>query len=402
MRGYQLPIMYLHFNEVAVGGLIRQSYDIIDGQQRITALYDFVEGAFRLYAADDEQARFPRFQQDQPCPWGGKYFHELDEDLQGHLLSSELPVAYITTDDQNEVRDLFVRLQAGFVLNDQEKRDAYPGQFTEFILAIGGKPDIKRYPGHAFFQRVLRMKPGRDRGRTRRLASQIAMLFLERRSVDPQHFTNTHRDAIDDYYYANLDFDSDSANCKRFRAILTKLDELLGHGSGPPLRAHDAIHLVLFLDSIWDDYTRSWESSLQEAQAAFSALMAQATLSAKDDNLDETWLNYGVWTRSNSDRGENILRRHRYYSRRMIELLGSLTPKDPQRGFNPLEREYIYWRDRNCRLRGCGAQVGWDEAEIHHIKPHSEGGRTELDNGALLHRHCHQGQPAQDEILPIS
>ncbi|MCY3801892.1 MAG: DUF262 domain-containing protein [Chloroflexi bacterium] len=401
MRGYQLPIIYLHFNEETAGGLIRQSYHIIDGQQRITALYRFAEGAFRLFAADDKLARFPRFQQDQPCPWGNKYFHELEEDLQGRFLNSELPVAYITTDNENEVRDLFVRLQQGVDLNDQETRDAYPGQFTEFILAIGGKPQIDRYPGHDFFQRVLKMKPGRDRGRTRRLASQIAMLFLERRRRRSDHFIDIRKQAIDNYYYANLDFDSDSDDCKRFRAILTKLNQLLGDGTGPKLKAHDAIHLTLFLDSIWDDYTRSWEASLQQAQAEFSALMVQASLSAREGNPDETWLNYGVWTRSNSDRGENIRRRHRYYCRRMIDFLGNLTPKDPQRAFNPLEREYIYWRDRNCRRRGCGAEVAWDEAEIHHIRPHSQGGRTELENGALLHKHCHEPMLDPAEILPI-
>ncbi len=402
MRGYQLPIIYLHFNEETAGGLIRQSYHIIDGQQRITALYRFAEGAFRLYTADDKLARFPRFQQDQPCPWGGKYFDELDEDLQGHFLKSELPVAYITTDDQNEVRDLFVRLQEGFALNDQERRDAYPGQFTEFILAIGGKPEIERYPGHDFFQRVLRMKPSRDRGRTRRLASQMAMLFLERRREGPDHFTDIHRRAIDDYYYDNLDFDSNSEDCKRFRAILSKLDQLLANGAGPTLKAHDAIHLSLFLDSIWDGYTRSWEASLQQAQAKFSALMVQASISIREGNPDETWSNYGVWTRSNSDRGENIRRRHRYYCRRMIGFLGNLTPKDRQRAFNPLEREYIYWRDSGkCRLRGCGAAVAWAEAEIHHIRPYSQGGRTELENGALLHSHCHKGRPDPAEILPI-
>jgi hypothetical protein len=35
-----------------------------------------------------------------------------------------------TNSDPNEARDLFVRLQAGMPLNSQEKRDAWPGQFT--------------------------------------------------------------------------------------------------------------------------------------------------------------------------------------------------------------------------------------------------------------------------------
>ena len=388
MRGYQLPIIYLHYNKKTVAGMTQESYDIIDGQQRITTLHLFVEGAFPLYTVDDKRARFPKFLQSEPCPWGGKDFHGLSEKLKSRLLDAKLPVAYISTDNTNEVRDLFVRLQSGFPLNAQEKRDSYPGQFTDFILSLGGKPVIPRYPGHDFFKNVLKMKPGQDRGRTRQLAAQIAILFLEQHSKDSGYFTDINARAIDDYYYANLGFDSESADCKRLREILDKLNHLLGHGKSPKLRAHDAIHLVLFLDSIWDDYTRSWESTLQKAQGKFSAALAKAAESSRRREPDETWLSYGVWTRSNSDRGENIQRRHRYYSQRMIEFLGNLTPKDSKRAFGPLEREIIYWRDdRTCKV--CDAEVLWNEVEIHHIKPHSKGGKTTLENGALVHKHCH-------------
>ena len=405
MRGYQLPIFYLHYKRTEAGGLTRESYDIIDGQQRITSLHLFVEGAFPLFPANDQRARFPKFLQDEPCPWGAKNFQGLSEDLQTRLLDTKLPVAYIETDNSNEVRDLFVRLQSGSPLNSQEKRDTYPGQFTDFILQLGGKPGIARYPGHNFFQRVLKMKPGQDRGKTRQLAAQITILFLERRTAG--NFTDINANAIDDYYYTNLDFDSDSPHCKRLMDILDKLDELLGPAKMPPLRGHDAMHLVLFLDQIWDDYTRSWESKLQEAQRSFSAAVATAAKSSKDGNPDEHWLSYGVWTRTNSDRGENIHLRHRYYCQRIIELLGNLTPLDPKRSFNALEREVIYWRDSTkCQKPGCGAAVPWNEAEIHHIKPHSEGGRTEMGNGALVHKHCHPLSAADvqefaESILPL-
>ena len=388
MRGYQLPIIYLHYKETSVAGLLQQSYDIIDGQQRITALYHFVEGAFALYRPDDQKARFPKFLLNEPCPWGEKDFHGLSEDLKNRLLEAKIPVAYIKTDNTNEVRDLFVRLQAGFPLNAQEKRDSHPGQFTDFILSLGGKPIIPRYPGHDFFQKALKMKPGRDRGKTRQLAAQIAMLFLERRRNGPGYFTDINARAIDDYYYTNLDFDSDSPDCKRLRSILDKLNQLLGDGKVPRLRGHDAIHLVLLLDTMWDDYTRSWESTLRKAQGMFSIALAEAAKSAKMGEPDQTWLRYGVWTRSNSDRGENIRRRHHYYSQCMRIFLGNLTPKDPKRIFGPLEREIIFWRDdRTCKV--CNAEVLWSEAEIHHVKPHSEGGQTKLENGVLVHAHCH-------------
>jgi len=62
--------------------------------------------------------------------------------------------------------------------------------------------------------------------------------------------------------------------------------------------------------------------------------------------------------------------------------------KDPQRGFGALERELIYYRD-NKKCAECGADITWDEAEIHHVEQHGQGGRTTLENGALVHRHCH-------------
>ena len=183
------------------------------------------------------------------------------------LLDAEVPVAYIETENDNEVRDLFVRLQSGSPLNSQEKRDTYPGEFTGFILQLGGKPDIPRYPGHEFFQRVLRMKPGRDRGKTRQFAAQVAILFLEQHRAG--RFTDINSGAIDDYYHTNLDFDSEAPTCKRLVSILDKLNQLLGVGPKLPLRGHDAIHLVLFLDQIWDDYTKSWESVYKKPKASF-------------------------------------------------------------------------------------------------------------------------------------
>ena len=394
MRGYQLPVIYLHYIKRTIAGMTRESYEIIDGQQRLQALHLFVEGSFRLYAANDEKARFPKFLKEQPCPWGEKNFQELSDELKQRLLETRLPVAFIETDNDNEVRDLFVRLQAGFPLNAQEKRDSYPGQFTDFILKLGGKPEIPRYPGHDFFKRVLGMKPGQDRGKTRQLAAQIAVQFLERHNNNPEYFSDINAQAIDNYYYVNLDFDSESASCNRLLDILSKLEQLLHGRKGPRLRAHDAMHMVLLLDSIWDDYTRSWEDKFAGAQDKFSQAIASASVAKSTNPPDPFWSQYGMWTRTNADRGETIRHRHRFYCLQMEEFLGGLTMKDTNRAFGPLEREVIYWRDEK-RCGYCKAEVVWAEAEIHHIEEHSKGGKTELKNGVLMHRHCHpKGQAA--------
>ena len=397
LRDYQLPIIYLHEITKTVAGKTQERLEIIDGQQRTSALRNFVEGAFPLYHIDDEKAKFPAFLKQYECPWGGKYFEGLSSDLKRRLLATKLPVAFIKTDNANEVRDLFVRLQSGKPLNPQEKRDSYPGEFTEFILKLGGKPAIPRFPGHDFFQRVLKMKPGRDNGKTRQLAAQIAILFLERQKKGGEHFSDINADAIDDYYYTHLDFDPAAPECDRLRKILDLLTDKLGNWNGPKLQAHSAIHLVLFLDSIWDDYTRSWEDTLQDAQKRFSKVLAEATHASKQGIPEEAWLQYGQWARTNSDRGESIQRRHRYYSARMVEFLGNLVPKDPKRAFNLLEREVIYWRNHG-RCQRCGSAVSWADAHIHHVVEHQHGGKTELDNGVLVHQHCHPQGPAATQF----
>ena len=53
LRGYQLPVIYLHDVKKVAAGLTQEGYDIIDGQQRMESLYRFAEGAFPLLDPSD-------------------------------------------------------------------------------------------------------------------------------------------------------------------------------------------------------------------------------------------------------------------------------------------------------------------------------------------------------------
>lgn len=155
-RQYPLPLIYLHHIHNEIGGFTRDGLDVIDGQQRINALFRFSEGGLRLFdpAKDAAIARFPAFIKDQPCEWGGKTFHELTTDLKEKFLNTPLSIVYITTDLPNEARDLFIRLQAGLPLNAQEKRDAWPGKFTDFVLRVGESPSSTNTQATTFLRRL--------------------------------------------------------------------------------------------------------------------------------------------------------------------------------------------------------------------------------------------------------
>jgi 5-methylcytosine-specific restriction endonuclease McrA len=396
MRGYPLPLIYLHYTSRIVAGMKSEGFEVIDGQQRIRSLYEFAEGAFKLLdpIKDEKKAKFPAFIKDQPSPWAGHDIHSLPDNLKKQFFDTPLAVARIQTGQSNEVRDLFVRLQSGLPLNSQETRDAWPGQFTEFILWLGGKPGIARYPGHPFFTRVLRMNSPKDRGKARQLAAQVSMLFLTRRwSGD---LSDINSEALNDFYYENLDFDSSGVDAKRLVTILDKIDELIDPKKLPKLHGHDAIHLILLVDSLWDDYAPDWEGRLARALDKFQAKLLEAKATKDSANPDPYWLQYGQWTRVNSDRGARIALRHRFYLERMAKFLAPLTLKDSRRCFGEIERAVLYYRQHKQCLQ-CLSIMNWSDCEVHHVMEHSKGGPTNFDNGAAVHKQCHpKGKAATD------
>jgi hypothetical protein len=396
LRAYPLPVIYLHHIKRGVGKYARDDFEIIDGQQRINAIYDFSEGAFSLFdpIKDEALARFPAFIKNEACPWAGQTFDALPVDLKTRFLETEIPVAMIETDQANEVRDLFVRLQSGLPLNSQETRDAWPGAFTEFILKIGGKPELPRYPGHSFFPGVLGMKPKSDRGKTRQLAAQLTMLFFTRRRHGMQAFCDINAEAISKFYYDNLDFDQTSNDATRLLELLSRIEKMLIPGKHPKLHGHDAIHALLLADALCDEYPPVWIERFPAALDRFLDGLAKGKLASDSGLTDEFWTHYGQWTRVNSDRADTIARRHRFYTEKMFEYLQPLSPKDPNRLFGPVERTILFY-SQHKRCAVCESSVDWDDSEVHHVVEHFAGGGTTLENGALVHKLCHPKGAAQ-------
>lgn len=389
LRGYPIPLIYFHHIRQEAGPLVSQRFEIIDGQQRINSIAEYCEGAFKLFdpAKDHAEARFPEFIKRQHCPWGGKRFQDLPDPLKEKLLATPLNVVKIETHDSNEARDLFVRLQSGMPLTSQEKRDAWPGEFTDFVLNLAGKPGIARYPGHDFFNEAMGAARMKDRGKFRQLAAQIAMLLITRRRSPSAQFCDINAKAIDDFYYENLDFDQSCSEAVRLREVCDKVAALLRDRTRKKIIGHEAIHLTLLIDSLLDGYTCSWEDQFPHAFDQFREDLLKAKQTRNQSQPGEHWLRYGLLTRVNADRGLSIQLRHEFFCDKMRGMLKPV-PKDPARQYGPLERELIYYRDGK-KCGACDGTVLWDDVEVHHILPHSMGGLTSLENGALVHKGCH-------------
>lgn len=381
LRNYPIPVIYLHYREKSLGALKRCFYDIIDGQQRINAISNFMNDEFKLLNPKHPKVKnsFPDFIQKSETPWSNCLYSTLTDKYKNKFSNEEINVVVLETKDNNEVRDLFIRLQDGLPLNAQEKRDAWPGGFNKFVLKIGGKKDTK-YNGHDFIQGCL-YKTSTDRGNLRKLTAQLAMIYFENSKHDK--FIDIGSKSIDNYYYKNLDLDSDSDLCKEFEGQLDFLYELFDDFKGPKLKGYEAIDILLLVKELRRNYTRSWEANFFEAFYSFREHLAIAKKAKEGDY----WFQYSAHTRTSSDKAETIAKRHRFFLDKMIPILNPFK-KDQNRIFNSIERQILYYRYK-LKCAKCFESLDWDDMEIHHIRPYHEGGTTNLENGVPVHKACH-------------
>lgn len=162
------PVIFLERQVSAQTG--RFAYSVIDGQQRLRAILDFLNEDLRLTEASDN-----RYQ--------GLRYSELTPEDKELLLSYELLVEELIDYSDAEVRDVFVRLNRFVVrLAPQELRHAEKtGAFSDFVEKLGQLP---YWGDHRIFSdlQIRRMRPVE-------FSAELSILILEgpqdkKRSID--------------------------------------------------------------------------------------------------------------------------------------------------------------------------------------------------------------------------
>lgn len=123
LNGYDIPKLYLRHIKTS-GGVY--DYELADGQQRITAIHGFIiRRSYPLGTIEGLHAVL-----------SGKSFDELSAATQRNILDYEftVAVAYDTTNDQ--IRELFARLQKGDRLTPAELRNSVPSKIGDIIRAM--------------------------------------------------------------------------------------------------------------------------------------------------------------------------------------------------------------------------------------------------------------------------
>ncbi len=348
LRDYDVPKIYLHKTE-------EDKYDVVDGQQRIRAIWSFYDDEFPLAKdADDVNGHSV----------ANKKYSELDPDVTDIIDIYNLDLVILDNISEDEIREMFLRLQNGTSLKAQEKRNAIPGKMRDFVKSIANND---------FFYKV-NFKDSRFTYDL--IAAQMCLLALN------GNITNIKDKDLNDMYWNNKEFDENCEQAKTINKILNYMNEMFPN-KAPELSRYSVISLFLLLMDLMPNYDiRERENDLSKWFVDFEYRRNQDKMKEAEQQ-DPVLVLYQRWISNSSDTSESLTYRHKVLKEDLLSSIRNLPLKDPKRTFDDAQRQVIYRRDNGiCQI--CGKKCEWNDWEADHIIPWSKGGKTEIENGQVL------------------
>lgn len=132
LNDYDIPKLYFHLYSREVREGSKYSYAVIDGRQRLEAIWDFIEGKFTL------SSDFV-YQKNPDIKLSGLSYDDISKEyprVKVKFDSFVLPIISVETDDEELIDDMFSRLNEAVPLNAAEKRNAIGGDLVCAIREI--------------------------------------------------------------------------------------------------------------------------------------------------------------------------------------------------------------------------------------------------------------------------
>jgi hypothetical protein len=356
LRGYDVPKMYWH--RLPKGSDFK--FAVIDAQQRLRTIWEFCGNEFALAKNADPV--------DGEAVAGNRY-SDLDFDLRSKF--DIYPIDIVIVEDaiqdanEDEIRDMFLRLQNGTTLKAQEKRNAMPGQMRNFV---------KEVANHPFF---LNCKFSNSRFTFDHIAAQIVCL------EDAGGPTNVRDSDLNRLYAENTVFDTNSKLAKKVRRVLDYLNRGFPEKT-PELERYNVITLFCLASTLLEGYVhQGTEGQLAKWFINFEEHRRKQN-DIDEDQRDPQLIEYLRLTSYSTDASESIRGRLELMEKHFFLAYPEIEPLDTARIFTPEQRLAIFRKDNgHCQLKmACdGAKLSWGEWHADHIVPYSKGGKTIVANG---------------------
>ena len=357
-----VPVVYLSRNS-------ESQYEVIDGLQRLTSVFDFFAGKYKLQRLDIR------------TDLNGKSFSALPQSDQKKLEDAVLRSFELTTSSGDMHFIVFERLNTGGVkLNDMEIRNClYRGELNTLIKELAENNDFRTT--HNLREAAKRMQ---DRALVLRF-----LAFYERTHYKCQRgLKKFFNEFLDTYRHASPEKISEyrrvfekcmkasltvfGSNAYRLKSDLAKHDDLRSAGEWAT-RPNAAIFQVVATGFSRYDLG----AVTRAADAIYEEYVDMVT-------TDEEWVD--CVRRATGETARVLYSFDTWYGR-LEALLSRHRPNDARRTFSRRLKQEMFNTNRTCSI--CGQQIALiDDAVLDHDRRYWEGGRTVPDNAQLVHRLC--------------
>jgi hypothetical protein len=140
MNRFDIPKLYFHeFPEAKLCEGKKRKYAVVDGKQRLLAIWDFIRNEYPL---PDKFEYLP----DPSVDLSGLTYAELGRDhpqVKALFDNYPLTIMVVRTDDVELIEDMFSRLNEAMPLSAAEKRNAFGGPIPPLIRKLAKQPFFK-------------------------------------------------------------------------------------------------------------------------------------------------------------------------------------------------------------------------------------------------------------------
>lgn len=375
LMGIPLPVVYLAEEDDG-------KRSIIDGQQRLTSFFSFIDGKFpngQLFKLNKLQF-FPQCR--------GKSFKEMPEEFQDRVSECLLrTITFKRGSDSSLKYNVFERLNTGSVpLNDQELRNCiFRGPYNDLIKELAQDMDFRDIVGLETEEKrmrdcelVLRFCAFLNTGYTnfrppfkRFLNSEAA----DRRNITPEKAADIR---------------------KCFKNSVSLVKSMLGK---------DVFHK--FVPGDESNTNGHWESKVFNV-ALYDILMVcfarcdKNLVMANLDAIRESYIDmqtndvvFMSWLVAATSSTKSVTYRFDAWRKRLDEILAG--QKKQKRCFSPALKEKLFEENPTCAI--CGQRIQTiDDAAVDHIDQYWMGGKTIPENARLAHRFCNCARSKNDIV----
>lgn len=340
---------------------------IVDGQQRLDTIWKFKDEKLLLSDRYSSDIINDQKNKDKNGGRGAFRYSELHKDWEDRFDSYPLPIIYLENYNDEEIRDLFRRLQHGKPLIPGEILNAYPG---DIILAM------RKLSENRFFTTIVPIRAKRYKHYY--IAAQL--MFLESEGIkdlSPYY--------IYDFFEKNRNINQSSKVYVTVNKVLNYLADTFQKKTPEIRKTAWIITLYLFVAHLLENYAIG---NQKENLKAFFIKLSQDIVNSSSIG-DKELIDFNMAISKGTNSQSSIKFRYEVILKRFLDKYNPAR-LDENRLFTDDQKIAIFRRDHEeCQVCGKKLTFGDSDTQFHHKDKYTGGGRTEIDNGLLVCRDCH-------------